>query len=100
MSMKEIRGLSWWLFWRFTLSSLVGGYAASWVGGFVVGFAMALFGFNQDQIVTVTTALGWVIGLLFSFVCLNFFLARAVGRSFGGKTLNLSGSDQTAIGGM
>ena len=87
-TMREVRGLAWSIFWKYLLVSVVGSLFAGGVFGFSVGFvgAMAHIGDQPSRAVAAQIA-GGAVGLIVSFLALNFFLASAIGRRYGERTL-------------
>ena len=88
VSMKEVRRLTWSLFWRQALVAVIGAPILGFAAGFVVGFAFAWLGLAKYTIVGATIA-GYVAGLLVSFFALNWALTKVIGAQIDGKSLAL-----------
>ena len=89
MEMRDVRRIAWHLFWRTTLASIVLGFVCGAVAGFLVGVVLGGFGVSIERIQLVATWAGMLAGLAVSFLALNFFLSRAIGKSIDGKRLEL-----------
>ncbi|RWM27739.1 MAG: hypothetical protein E5Y01_03670 [Mesorhizobium sp.] len=89
-TMADVRRIAWSLYWRSLLSSIACGFLAGAIFGFVVGFIGSVLGFHREGIQSVSTFGGACLGLVASFLCLNFFLAKSIGKEFRGKRLELA----------
>jgi len=86
--MSEMRGVTWFVFWRFAILAFLAGLLSGGVFGFVVGLVGAFSG-SPEVARPVASIGGAVLGLIASFIVLNWVLARAVGRPIGGRELRL-----------
>ncbi|ESX62383.1 MULTISPECIES: hypothetical protein [unclassified Mesorhizobium] len=89
-TMADVRRIAWSLFWRSFLSSIACGFVAGAIVGFVIGFIGGFFGLRHEAIQVLSSVGGACLGLVASFLCLNFFLARSIGKEFKGKRLELA----------
>ena len=88
-NMKEVRGLAWWLFWRYTLLALLGGVVAGAILGVFAGIVAVMAGFTKESIHSTTPYVGAVAGVVVGYFALNFLLSSMIGKKFGNKRLVL-----------
>ena len=79
--------ISWSIYWKSVLTGAALGAVFGAVLGFVIGFVCAFLGASTETIKTITGIVGVLSGLAVSFLCLNFFLANAIGKKIGHKQL-------------
>ena len=89
-TMADVRRIAWSLFWRSFLSSIACGFVGGAIVGLLIGFVGAVVGLRHDAIQSLSSVGGACVGLVASFLCLNFFLARSIGKEFKGKRLELA----------
>ncbi|WP_027684826.1 hypothetical protein [Rhizobium leguminosarum] len=96
--MKDVRRIAWSIYWKLVLLSAICGFVAGAAFGFVLGFAGRVAGIQQE---TITPFLQWggaISGLIASFFAFNFILARTIGKSIGGRQLELAVVDSLREG--
>ncbi|GLU28266.1 hypothetical protein [Brucella sp. NBRC 12950] len=74
---KRITKLTWWIYWRWLLLSLLGPILGA-CSGALLGFIMGMSGVHLDNIKIITGVVGGVIGLSVAFFGLRFLVKRAV----------------------
>ncbi|MFK0691625.1 hypothetical protein ACFX5Q_25980 [Mesorhizobium sp. IMUNJ 23033] len=87
---KETRRIAWAIFWRAGLTGILLGFICGFVFGFVVSFIGAMAGVDRQLLQQISGWGGGILGLVASFLALNYFLAWSIGRPIGGRTLSLS----------
>ncbi|ANL27824.1 hypothetical protein AMC90_CH02001 [Rhizobium phaseoli] len=88
--MKDVRRIAWSIYWKLVLLSAICGFVAGAAFGFVLGVAGGIAGIPRE---TMTPFLQWggaISGLIASFFVFNFILARTIGKSIGGRQLELA----------
>jgi Mg/Co/Ni transporter MgtE len=87
---NETRRIAWAIFWRAGLTGILLGLVSGFVFGFVVSFTGAMVGRDRQLLQQISGWGGGILGLIASFLSLNYFIAWSIGRPIGGKTLSLS----------
>jgi len=89
----DVRRITWAIFWKLTLISLVGGFAAGAVVGFIIGFIAAIVSgptaLATGPWPTIIRVSSGLVGLGVSFLALNYLLANSIGKQIGSKKLVL-----------
>ena len=88
--MKDVRRIAWSIYWKSVLLGAIVGFVAGAAFGFVFGFVGAIVGVPRDTLIPVIQWGGTIIGLIAGFCALNFVLARTIGKSIGGRQLELA----------
>jgi len=89
-AMKDVRRIAWSIYWKSILLSAICGFVAGAVFGFVFGFAGAFAGIQLDTMAPFLQWGGAISGLIAGFLAFNFILARTIGKSIGGRQLELA----------
>ncbi|WOS64133.1 hypothetical protein [Sinorhizobium fredii] len=89
-TMAETRRIAWSIYWKSTLLCLLTGAVAGAVFGFIVGFVGALVGVRSEILAPVYTWGGAIAGMIAGFVAFNFVVAWTIGKSIGGRQLELA----------
>ena len=84
---KRITNLTWWIFWRLLIVSLLGPILGS-LAGFIVGFILGTVGVSVDTIKIITGTIGGILGLGLAFFGLRFLLKRALIKRIQGVRLD------------
>src|SRR5260221_2069582 len=92
VGMSEVRALTWWFFWRYSLITGLCSAAAGSAVGATIGVYMARMGYPPQSVRNPALVAGFVSGLVVSFFVANFLFAKMIGRSFSGKRLDLTGA--------
>ncbi|MBY3220165.1 MULTISPECIES: hypothetical protein [Rhizobium] len=93
--MKDVRRIAWSIYWKSTLFGVVVGFVAGAAFGFVFGFIGGVAGVPWDTLSPFLQWGGAVAGLIAGFWVFNFILARTIGKSIGGRQLELA--DATSL---
>jgi hypothetical protein len=95
--MESIRGITWSIYWKWMLSSAMA--TTVWVVIFnvFVGLGELVSGLSSEDHPWFAPVAQLLVSLIVSFFVLNYFLAAAVGKSIGGKRLELF--DEAAVKG-
>ena len=89
-TMADVRRIVWSIYWKSVLASVVAGVIVGALIGFVLGFiAAATGGMTPNWVLAIQVCSG-LGGFIAGFLCLNFFVARAIGKNIAGKTLALN----------
>jgi|GEM_PF-2422909 len=84
---KRITNLTWWVFWRLLIISLLGPILGS-LAGFIVGFILGTVGVSVDTIKIITGTIGGILGLSVAFFGLRYLVKRAVLKNVEGFRLD------------
>jgi hypothetical protein len=88
-TMKDLRPITWWIFWRYILIGGIVGVLTGGIVGAMFGFTVAIFGGSIETIQKISPFLGAFAGLFVAFYTLNFLLAKLIGKTIRGKRLML-----------
>jgi F0F1-type ATP synthase assembly protein I len=92
-TMAEVRRITWSIYWKWMLISIIGGFVAGFVAGALIGGVVgAVSGASAVKtepwpsiIKIISGSLGFCVG----FLTLNYLLARSIGKQIGSKKLVL-----------
>jgi hypothetical protein len=88
-AVNEVRRIAWSIYWKSVLLGVVLGAIAGFVVGFLFGMIGGLSGFERETVRLTSQWGGGLAGLAAGFWSLNFILARTVGKTIGGRRLEL-----------
>lgn len=92
-TMDEVRRITWSIYWKLMLISLIGGFAAGAVVGFIIGFTAAIVSGSTALATapwpTIIRVSSGLVGLGVSFLALNYLIANSIGKQIGSKKLVL-----------
>ncbi len=89
VAMDSMRGIAWSVYWKWALASALAVVVWNLIVGFLLGFLGLFIGFSVIDNQWLQPALQLVVWFTVSFFVLNYFLADVVGKSVGGKRLEL-----------
>lgn len=81
----KINHLTWYIYWRYLLLSLLAPIAAGIIGIFI-GLACWALGVDIDAMKIPNIIIGGIIGLVTTFYILKFLLRRAITKQIQGIT--------------
>ena len=87
--MKDLRPITWWIFWRYILIGGIVGVLAGGIVGAIFGFTVAILGGSIEAIQKITPFLGGIVGLFVAFYTLNYLFAKLIGKTIKGKRIML-----------
>jgi hypothetical protein len=92
-TMAEVRRITWSIYWKCTLMSLVGGLIAGFVVGFIIGAIVGIV-LGPAAVATgpwpnVIRILSGLAGFGVGYLALNYLLANSIGKQIGSKKLVL-----------
>ena len=88
-TMADSKGISWSIYWRSVVIALVVSFVISFVGGSIF---IIIDPASRTASELFTLLLNWsgiVVGFIAYFLVFNYFLANAIGKTIGGKRLEL-----------
>ncbi|RXT21116.1 hypothetical protein B5P46_23215 [Rhizobium leguminosarum] len=88
--MKDVRRIAWSIYWKSILLSVICGFVAGAAFGFVFGFAGGFAGIPRETMVPFLQWGGAISGVIAGFFAFNLILARTIGKSIGGRQLELA----------
>jgi hypothetical protein len=87
-TMKEARGVTWWLFWRYSLVAFIVGIIVGFPAGTLAAIANNLMERPFAPGVLGAWA-GGAAGIVASFFVMNFLFTRMFGKKIGNKRIQL-----------
>lgn len=79
-SMKDLRKITWFVFWRYTIASMLVGNLLIVISKFIIEFIGNLFGFDKELLHLISAIFGLLSAVVGLFFVLNYILSKAVMR--------------------
>jgi hypothetical protein len=89
VKMREVRRIAWAIYWRTSLASVIIGFLAGGIWGFIVGFSATIAGIPKETWQPISMWGGATLGFVATLLSFNYFLAWSIGRTFGQRRLEL-----------